>query len=159
MRHLASSPASDNMRSLSFSNDTQDITLSYPYGYDEAEEAETDEEFVCELESGMTVPIEGTTEQISELRSMLNSGELVSAISTVEATDSSPGEFISDGEGTPAFIDDGSMPVMLAPGPINLINTPETRRRLEEHRKLNRYHGRKKVLGVRVIDRDGRAVP
>jgi hypothetical protein len=44
------------------------------------------EEFLCEMSNGYLSPIQGSSKQIEHMRSLLNSGVLVSAESTIEIT-------------------------------------------------------------------------
>lgn len=120
------------------------------------------EEFLCELADGTTLPISGTSDQISEMRAMLQNGSLISAHSTVAvAADSA--DLLADAAaiaGMPA--QEGELgrlmepTISLAPGNVIVQASPDSGRRL---RRLATYEGKKKILVVRVIDKDGRAVP
>eukprot|EP00580_Thalassiosira_gravida_P017482 CAMPEP_0201658610 /NCGR_PEP_ID=MMETSP0494-20130426/1481_1 /ASSEMBLY_ACC=CAM_ASM_000839 /TAXON_ID=420259 /ORGANISM="Thalassiosira gravida, Strain GMp14c1" /LENGTH=1055 /DNA_ID=CAMNT_0048135709 /DNA_START=93 /DNA_END=3260 /DNA_ORIENTATION=+ len=129
------------------------------------------EEFVCELDDGATIPIHSTYDQKIEMRRALNDGVLVSAVSTIvgmakevnneikEEVDGS-GEFLIAGKPEFTTIDQEEEEEMmtLPPGPIQ-IQTDPNRRLSHQQRSLARYSGTQPVLVVRVIDKDGRAVP
>ncbi|KAL7533597.1 hypothetical protein ACHAXR_010512 [Thalassiosira sp. AJA248-18] len=134
------------------------------YDDEKDQDLDTDETFVCELHDGSTLPIQGTQEQMLELRTLLNNGSLISAETSVEAdhigSDSSGVNGTDDGEGVSSIVDDTIITnefVVLKSGPIQLITNNEdtTRRR----RRLNMYEGDKNTLIVRVTDSQGRAVP
>jgi len=126
----------------------------------------SEEEFVCELYNGHTIPLDGSREQISELRSFLNDGTLVSAVSSVEVESVAGGKMSEDDmiailqndkeEEHTSF----DKKVILPEGSIRIINDSGSRR-LEHNnrRRLNMYEGDKKVLVVRVIDKVGKAPP
>lgn len=109
----------------------------------------TGEEFVCERYNESDVPIQGTSQQIQELRDLLNNGTLISAESTIEVvyqqdtarsiTNNNPEQ-------------DTRNHVTLPPGNI-ILKQPKQRGRS----KLV-YEGGKPVLAIRVIDKDGLAV-
>ena len=137
---------------------------SYPYR-SEYDHYETDEEFVCELTSGKTVPLQGTSEQLSEMRALLNRGDLISSESTVEIDSirnigSSISSMINDG--IAGIMNDGSdssggesMIATLPSGSIKVINDNidnEEDRRARRLRRLNMYEGIKKTLVIRVTD-------
>lgn len=132
-------------------------------GRGNAQQTVTDEEFVCELEDGSDLPIDATSEQLTELRELLNNGILISGESSVDV------------EGVPAVGDDaneqeagkqtptrpsrvGRGRVRLPAGRIVVNNNPRKRRSHNETRRLSYYEGKKPVLVVKVIDVDGRAV-
>ena len=134
-----------------------DVTLPYN---DSSTVLPTDEEFVCEMSNGRTLPIRGTDEQVAELRHLLNKGHLISALSSIEVN--TP-QGISDGDGTTISTSGySSHSVTLPDGPIKLTSnsgadaatTGEMNRRLSSV-----YEGTKRALIVRVTDRDGLAVP
>jgi hypothetical protein len=114
-----------------------------------------DEGFICEMGNGAFAAIKGTDEQIIELRTMLNSGTLISGVSNIQVeTESSHTSFTSE-EG----IDSSSSTIVatLPSGGIQLIDSTGdggTRRRLGGIK----FEGDKKILLVRVTDVDGRAV-
>ena len=143
--------ASSNDRSTAnstlgdISHDHTNTVLSY----EDEEEIDTEEEFVCEFYDGSTLPIEGTEEQIVEMRRLLNRGALISAESSVEVEPNiGPDGFMATSD-----------TISLPPGSIILINSnsdsENVRRRLNGN---NRFEGTKKVLVVRVTDKDGRSV-
>ena len=114
---------------------------------------ETDEEFVCELYNGHTLPINATEEQLVELRSLLNKGRLVSAVTSVEVEIETIADGSSEGVvggGTIDGIEEDDMALLsevtvaLSEGSIRLINDDEVdfgddnRRR----RRLNMYEGK-----------------
>jgi hypothetical protein len=117
-------------------------------------QVDTDEGFLCEMPSGAFAAIKGTDEQYTELRTMLNSGTLISAVSSIEVEmEIAPTSLSWEG------IDSSSSThvVTLPSGGIQLIdNTGDvgTRRRLGGQK----FEGDKKILIVRVTDVDGRAV-
>ena len=127
--------------------------------------AEHGEEFVCELESGKTVPIKGTDEQMNKMKHLLNSGALISAETTIGIAD----EFITN---------DGDSSVYLPAGDIILQPKKEKTMKIQTRRKLlkggadvhdviSKNHGRdlvtfegiKSFLVVRVTDSAGRVHP
>jgi len=135
---------------------------SYPYR-SEYDHYETDEEFVCEmLSGGKTVPLQGTSEQLSEMRALLNRGDLISSESTVEidsirSIGSSISSIINDGIAGMTINDSGgeSMIASLPSGSIKVINDNidnEEDRRTRRLRRLNMYEGTKKTLVIRVTD-------
>jgi len=62
------------------------------------EDEDDGESFVCELMNGETVPILSTPGQLSELRIALNSGNLISSVSTVDVIVGDDDEKEEDGE-------------------------------------------------------------
>lgn len=107
----------------------------------------TDEEFVCERDDGSDVPIRGTSQQIQDLRELLNNGTLISAESTIEV--------VYQEEVTKSIVSSDEIPtkhVTLPPGEVNL-KQPQQRR----YQRL-KYEGEKPVLAVRVVDKDGLVV-
>ena len=156
--HSAISSPTSSDRTLESNNGV----IEHPYRSSNEYDYETDEEFVCELsdDSGTTIPLEGTTEQMTELRALLNQGALISAESTVEID--SIGSIAADVvDGVDGMISggDNDEPTVakLAPGSIKLINDGRNRDRALR-RRLNRHNGVKKALVIRVIDRYNRAV-
>ena len=127
-----------------------DVILEYE---DNNETPDFEEEFLCELDDGSTLPIQGTPEQLVELRTLLNTGQIVSAESSVATDQISTG---ADGDDFAPIIDPDNINefVTLPPGDIQVINNENNRRRLNK----NKYEGKKKVLIVRVTDKDGRSV-
>ena len=97
---------------------------------------ETNEEFVCELKDGSTIPIQGTDRQMRQLRSLLAKGVLTSSKSSIEVS--------SNG------VQDGTL--YLSPGKIVI----KEGRKKNSDRKLSVYEGDKPVLVVRVTDKDGK---
>ena len=71
-------PTSRLLQEVYSGNDIEHPYRSSDYDY------ETDEEFVCELDNGNTIPLQGTNAQIAEMRMLLNQGALISAESTVK---------------------------------------------------------------------------
>jgi hypothetical protein len=128
-------------------------TSNARFSYDDTSRATTDERFLCQLSSGPIAPIQGTDEQIAEMRTMLNSGLLISAESNVEVEVEVP--IATAGEiDASSSIDD--VVVTLPSGGIKLIdNTGNASAR----RRLGKFEGDKRVLLVRVTDVDGRSVP
>ena len=125
-----------------------------------------DEAFLCELDYGVTLPIQGTKEQLDQMREMLHDGTLVSYESTLEVLqevvvaesmmmDETTGEEVQQ----PAFaslLQGGS--VSLPPGDVTIINNSSDnggRRRLNYK---TQYEGQIKVLAVKVTDKNGLAV-
>lgn len=98
-------------------------------------------EFECELGDGRTAPIQGTDDQMKELRSLLRRGRLVSAESTVE---------VSPGAGRGGI-------ARLPPGKV------KARRGNHAHanrsRNLEDSENPKPILAVRVTDSRGRVLP
>lgn len=124
---------------------------------------ENDEDFLCELVHGVTLPIQGTEEQINEMRAMLHAGTLVSNESTlevlqeIETIDEMAGADDDSEALQPAeFTSLLQSAVFLPPGNVNLINS-------SDGRKLNagfkvQYEGKSPVLVVKVTDKDGLAI-
>ena len=122
-----------------------DINLDY---IEASRDVPTDEDFVCELTNGDMVPIQGTNEQLSELRVMLNNGTLISSETSVKAE---AAEGISHGGA-------GASPIVTLPaGDIQLVNNNNRKRRLQNG-KNRMYEGHKKILVLRVTDKKGRSV-
>ena len=134
----------------------------YRYLEENGIEIDDGEEFVCELNNGNTVPIWGTKEQMEEMRSLLNTGSLVSAETSIG---------ISDNLMT---MNDNDSGVLLPPGKIILDQSKNDRRRrrrmastklkglrsgVDSGRNLAVYEGDKPVLVVRVTDKDGKVTP
>lgn len=132
----------------------EDVTI--PYEDDPLQQIDTDEEFVCELQDGKTLPLQGTREQLAEMRTLLNNGTLVSAQSSVVAD--RIGGSVGDGEdGEYAIAASAPEAVALPPGSIQLIHNDEDD--FSRRRRLNRYNGDKRFLIVIVKDKDGRVIP
>jgi len=123
---------------------------------------ENDEDFLCELVHGVTLPIQGTKEQISQMRALLHDGTLVSNESTLEVlqeVEMIDGMAVDDddsGEQQPAFSSLMQGSVSLPPGDVNVINS-------SDGRKLNagykvQFEGKSPVLVVKITDKDGLAV-
>ena len=121
--------------------------------FDDNYEAITDEEFVCELSNGLTLPLGGTDDQMTELRTLLNNGTLISARSSVGVDSADTFEAITEDGSTISM-----QAVTLQPGPINLIGRGRGDDKEERSRRLAYYEGSKKTLVVRVTDIDGRSV-
>lgn len=135
----------------------EDGDIEHPYRSDDYI-YETDEEFVCELDNGDTIPLQGTNEQISEMRMLLNQGALVSSESTVAIASIGSVYAADELEGGIAGVTtaDGSGTVVtLPPGSIQLDNS-NVNNEENNRRRLNMYEGPKKALVVRVTDRSGR---
>ncbi|KAL9181023.1 hypothetical protein ACHAXT_009828 [Thalassiosira profunda] len=113
---------------------------------EDADPFDDGEIFVCELSSGLTVPIKGTDEQMGELQRLLDEGTLVSAETTVGIADN-------------LIVEDESGAVFLPPGEIILEQRNETERRDRHSRRLATYRGAKPILTVRVIDSEGKKHP
>lgn len=122
-----------------------------------------DEGFLCELDYGVTLPIQGTKEQLDQMRGMLHDGTLVSYQSTLEVlqevvvaemmNDDTTGEEVQQ----PPFaslLQAGS--VSLPPGDVTVINPSDNGRRRLAYK--TQYEGQIKSLAVRVIDKNGLAV-
>ena len=122
-----------------------------------------DEDFLCELDHGVTLPIQGTEEQIGQMRAMLHDGTLISNESTlevlqeVEMFEAMAGEDDDSAGGQqPSFSSLLQGSVSLPPGVVNVINSPDERR-------LNagytvQYTGKSPVLVVKITDKKGLAV-
>ena len=144
-------------------------TTIQTFSFDEEsmnQQLSSEEEFVCELYSGHTVPLDATSEQIIELRSFLNNGKLVSAVSSVEVESIAGGKMSEDDMIAILQNDEEEehtsfdRKVVLPEGSIRIINDSGSRR-LENNnrRRLNMYEGDKKVPVVRVIDKIGKSPP
>lgn len=128
---------------------------------DEEEPDHQEEGFACELEDGDDVLIEATPAQLEEMREALSNGTLVSAISTMDVDmydniieeDTQYAGGASEATTPPSS---RTKSAKLPPGPIQLSTDS---RRLAEHpqRHLNRLTGTKRLLVVRITDRDGLA--
>ena len=122
------------------------------FSYDDSSRVVTDERFLCQLSSGPIAPIHGTDEQIIEMRTMLNSGLLISAESNIEVEVKVP-ITTAEGVATSSSIDD--VVVTLPSGGIKLIGNTGI---ASARRRLGMFEGDKRVLLVRVTDVDGRSV-
>ena len=107
-----------------------------------------EEEFLCEVANGDTIPIDGTDEQLAELREMLNDGEFVSAESTFDM----PGIFVSSGNRDHKTL---SMP----PGKVNVKDGRSREKKRTRSRGLAVLEGTKPVLVIRVTDSTGQVHP
>ncbi|KAL7509736.1 hypothetical protein ACHAXN_006705 [Cyclotella atomus] len=107
------------------------------------------EEFVCERYNESDVPIQGTHQQIQELRDLLNNGTLVSAESTIEVYQQETTRLVTYNTSE----QDPRNHVKLPPGNI-ILKQPQQQR----GRSKFVYEGEKPVLAIRVIDKDGLAV-
>ena len=163
LQHAKELAADMNSRTL---QQEEQVVHSYPYR-SEYDDYETDEEFLCEVddESGVTIPIEGTSEQLSEMRALLNTGTIISSESTVviDSIDTT-----IDGGGDEGILDTLAVAGMneeeevkptstiakLPSGSIKVITNPANSER--KLRRLNRYEGTKKALILRVIDKSNR---
>ncbi len=127
---------------------TQDNTIQdlgngigdFHFSYLEETEYETDEEFVCELSDGNTIPLIGSDTQMAELRMLLNKGTLISSESTVQI------DFIGQIEsGIISGVSNVTEEVAtLPPGDIKLVTTSNNEER--RLRRLNQYEGTKNTL-------------
>lgn len=126
------------------------------------------EHFVCELGTGVAVPIKGTDEQIQSMRGMLADGTLVSAETTIGIADDlmpEPGDnsvYLPPGEIVVApRNDDGRKKQwnrsMLKGGSPEAQNMDDAAD--DNQRQLSRYEGNKPFLVVRVTDSDGNVHP
>jgi hypothetical protein len=122
------------------------------------EEDHQEEGFSCELEDGSNAPIDATPEQLDEMRAALSNGTLISSVSTMDVDlfdviEEYEQVDVGAGDDTPPS---HSKSAKLPPGPIHLASDS---RRLVEHRqrRLNRFRGSKKLLVIRVTDKDGNA--
>jgi len=147
------------------------------------EDVDMDEEgeaFVCELYSGETIPIKSTSDQLVELRTALNAGLLISAVSTIQVAEETvvpshyevPSDYKDDigvivgmkpstneeETSSPATVSTVEMSVSLPPGSIKFQTDPH-RRLQHEQRSLASYTGTKSVLIVRVNDVNDESVP
>lgn len=112
---------------------------------------QSEEEFLCERHDGSDVPIDGTEEQIRQLRALLNNGTLISAESTIEVyIDEQIQAVVDSGQGSSSST---PMHVILPPGDIVLQESY-----VRSNQRLT-YEGEKPVIVVRVIDKNGLAVP
>ena len=154
--HGKNKTKADNDKAFNYYPDADAIVT-----YDANPQIETDEEFLCELSSGAIAGIQGTDEQFTTMRKMLNNGTLISAESNVEMTVQRIPSIVT-AEGIPDRFAKDEVIVSLPTGNIKLIEENESiRRRLtDKRRKLgNRYEGNKKILLIRITDVDGRSIP
>ena len=126
--------------------------------FEGAEEGgDSGEGFVCERHDGATVPVVGTATQMAALRELLHAGELVSARSVVEVEPVGGKTAMMATVG----ISEGATAVTLPAGDIRLVRGPGDGdgdgRRLNRNSE-NMFLGDKKVLVVRVTDKEGRAI-
>ncbi len=138
----------------------EDENVVIPFVDEEEDERDTEEEFVCELYDGSTPSISGTDEQMLELRRLLNSGDLISAESSVDAIVSG-GVMEDDMSGIAEMEGPGETIVSLPPGDIRLIDSNSDNVINSNGRRLanrTKYEGTKKILVVRVTDLDGKSV-
>lgn len=154
--HGKNTTKADNDKAFNYYPDADAIVT-----YDANPQIETDEEFLCELSSGAIAAIQGTDEQFTTMRKMLNNSTLISAESNVEmAVQRIPS--IVTAEGIPDRFAKEEVIVSLPTGNIKLIEEDESiqRRLYDKRRKLgNRYEGNKKILLIRITDVDGRSIP
>ena len=125
-----------------------DVELDYAALEADANEraSSTNEEFLCELPAGIALPINGEADQIVELRTMLNKGDIISGETGIEVE--------RDESGMTGLMDT-STSVTLPSGGIRLVRSGGDRRR--KLKTKEKYEGVKKILVVRVIDKKGRA--
>jgi hypothetical protein len=122
----------------------------------------SDEDFLCELDHGVTLPIQGTEEQISQLRALLQDGTLISNESTlevlqeVELVEAMVADDDDSGEQQPALSSLLQGSVSLPPGGVTVINSSDGRR-LNQGYKVQ-YEGKSPVLVVKITDANGLAV-
>eukprot|EP00804_Cyclotella_cryptica_P016798 CCRYP_001799-RE/>CCRYP_001799-RE protein AED:0.07 eAED:0.07 QI:359/1/1/1/0.92/0.85/14/1113/1072 len=142
---------------------------------------ELGEEFACErATTGELLPLIGNEEQMAQLRVSLNNGDLVSAETTIAglteenigsvnvpgAEDGNNNPFVESGNGSSSVLEIVNLPMgelKLKPG----NGQHSLRRRIlaeggaedPSNRQLAVYEGVKKVLFVRVIDKDGLVHP
>eukprot|EP00986_Skeletonema_menzelii_P012275 scaffold6708_cov153-Skeletonema_menzelii.AAC.1 len=102
-----------------------------------------DEDFLCELVHGVALPIQGTEEQMGQMRALLHDGTLISNESTlevlqdVEMIDSMAGDDDDDsGELQPALSSLMQSSVFLPPGDVNIINHSSDGRNLNAGYKV-----------------------
>lgn len=124
------------------------------------------ETFECVLPSGLTIPIKGTEGQLNVLRDYLNKGVLVSGESTLDGLhihgidDSANHLWESASDNFASAIKNAV--VTLPDGEWNFKPTPSqhnTRHLTSQNRRLVSYEGIKKVLVVKIIDKNGLAIP
>ncbi|KAL3768912.1 hypothetical protein ACHAW5_008827 [Stephanodiscus triporus] len=121
--------------------------------YEASSRVVTDESFLCELSIGAFIAIQGTDEQYTEMRQMLNDGTLISAVSNIEVEMEAP---IVTAEGIPTSSSVDDIVVTLPSGGIKLVDNVGD---VTSRRRLDKFEGDKLVLLVRVTDVDGRSVP
>jgi hypothetical protein len=116
-----------------------------------------DEEFLCELDYGVTLPIQGTEEQIGQMRGMLHNGTLISYESTMEVFREVPlvDAAYEDADPIASLLQGGL--VSLPSGDVNIIKPSNGGRRLNAGWKVQ-YEGQSPVLAVKITDKDGLAV-
>ena len=141
------------LQSNSTSGDQEDANVIIPYN--RSSQVVTDERFLCELSSGAFAGIEGTHEQITEMRKMLNNGTLISAESNIKVeVERVPAIVTAEGIPSSSAVDD--VVATLPPGGIQLIDNTGV---VGIRRRLGKFDGDRRILLVRVTDVDGRAVP
>ena len=123
--------------------------------YEASSQVVTDESFLCELSSGAFAAIEGTHEQYTEMRKMLNNGTLISAESKIKVEVARVPAIVT-AEGIPSSSSVDDVVVTLPSGGIIIIDDTGD---ASTRRRLGRFNGDKRILLVRVTDIDGRAVP
>lgn len=123
-----------------------------------------DEDFLCELVHGVTLPIQGTEEQMGQMRALLHDGTLISNESTlevlqdVEMIDSMAGDDDDEsGELQPALSSLMQSSVFLPPGDVNIINHSSDGRNLNAGYKVQ-FEGKSPVLVVKITDKNNLSV-
>jgi hypothetical protein len=122
--------------------------------YEASSRVVTDESFLCELSTGAFTAIQGTDEQYTEMRQMLNDGTLISAVSNIEVEMEYVAPIVT-AEGIPTSSSVNDIVVTLPSGGIKLVDNVGD---VTSRRRLNKFEGDKLVLLVRVTDVDGRSV-
>ena len=122
------------------------------------------EQFDCLLSSGYTVPIVGTDDQLELLREHLHQGELISGETTLDNLSlvlEKDVNYSVHNDSEDAFIETiQQASVTLPPGEWRFKPTTRDNSRFATaNRRLATYEGIKKVLVVRLIDKNGLANP
>ena len=124
----------------------------------ELNDYEADEEFVCELRNGNTIPIRGTDEQIREMRALLDEGALVSSETTIAVIDN----YITLNGDDSVYLPPGKIILQPRSGRNNGTKRRTTQLKgghSDDRRNLVTYEGKSPVLVVRVTDVDGKVHP
>jgi hypothetical protein len=165
----ATTVTSSPCKSIIAIGSTIDHSTKVSISFDASADLNTDEQFVCTLQDGSDVPLDGTLDQMAQLRILLNNGTLVSGESIVDVEQQESDLLDGGDEGDVqmmrarahsaldhdlTFDHDSSninvpTSLKLPPGPINIYTPPHSSRRLAT------YHGPKPVLAVKVIDKNG----
>jgi hypothetical protein len=120
----------------------------------------TDEQFICQLQDGSDLPLQGSPDQIQQLRSLLNNGTLVSGHSYVDVQESQKQQqsnTVAMMRARPhsPFAPNAILPINTEPTALTLPPGPIHLKQSQSRRELATYQGPKSILAVKVIDKNG----